>query len=104
MPKKTATRRRSRNNKGKKNKSKSSILNLFTSLMPKSKKKNCYQLRNPYHDVLAEQIKNGKQISKTQKKNMCDIVKKQQKKGKNCLKAANSADEFDISILENKCQ
>ena len=104
MPKKTATLRKSNNSKGKKNKSKSSILNLFTSLMPKSKKKNCYQLKNPYHDVLAEQIKNGKQVSKTQKKNMCGIVKKQRKKGKNCLKAANSADEFDISSLENKCQ
>ena len=101
MPKKSAKRRKSRS---KKDKSQSSILNLFTSLMPKSKKKNCYRLTNPHHDVLAEQVKNGKSVSKTQKTNMCAIVKKQREKGKNCLKAANSADEFDISSLENKCQ
>ena len=97
MPKKISKKRRTI-------KKKTGGLAFLKSLMPKSKKKNCYHLRNPYHDVLAEKVIRGEKVSKTQKKNMCAIVKDQRKKGKNCLKAANSADKFDISSIENKCQ
>ena len=72
--------------------------------MPKSKKKNCYRFKNPYHDVLAKNVKNGETVSKNQKKVMCKIVNDQKKRGKNCLHAANSADEFDISSLEKRCK
>ena len=67
MPKKSAKRRKTIKNK---TKGKSSVLDLFTSLLPKSKKKNCYRLKNPYHDVLAAQVKNGETVSKSQKNNM----------------------------------
>jgi hypothetical protein len=93
MPKKLSKKRRT-------SKSKSSILDIFSSLIPKSKKKNCYRLKNPSNDVLAEQVIRGEKVSGRQKKTMRKIVNEQKKKGKHCLKAANSADVFDISRIE----
>ena len=93
MPKKLSKKRRT-------SKSKSSILDMFSSLMPKSKKKNCYRLINPSNDVLAEKVIRGEKVSGRQKKAMRKIVNEQKKRGKNCLKAADSADVFDISRIE----
>ncbi len=51
MPKKSAKRRKTIKNK-------TGGLAFLKSLLPKSKKKkNCYRLKNPYHDVLAAQVK-----------------------------------------------
>ena len=93
MPKKLSKKRRTV-------KDKKGGFVFLKSLIPKSKKKNCYRLKNPYHDVLAEQVIRGEKVSGRQKKAMRKIVNDQKKKGKNCLKAADSADEFDISSIE----
>ena len=55
----TRKRRTTKNKKGG-----SSFFDLFRT------KKNCYRLKNPWHDVLINNLKKGIKVSESQKKSM----------------------------------
>ena len=63
-------------------------------------KKNCYRLKNPWHDVLIYNLKKGIKVSESQKKAMSSLIERQKEKGKNCFKAADSNEIFYFSNVE----
>ena len=85
----TRKRRTIKNKKGG-----SSFFDLFRT------KKNCYRLKNPWHDVLIYNLKKGIKVSESQKKAMRSLIERQKKKGKNCFKAADSNEIFYFSNIE----
>jgi hypothetical protein len=93
MPK-NLTKTRNRTEKKRTIKNKKERFYLFKS------KKNCYRLKNPWHDVLIYNLKNGEKVSQSQKKSMRSIIKEQKEKGKNCFKAADSNEIFYFSNIE----
>lgn len=96
MPKNlTKTKNRTEKKRTIKNKKgDSSFFDLFRT------KKNCYRLKNPWHDVLIYNLKKGIDVSERQKKAMRSLIKEQKEKGKNCFKAADSNEIFYFSRLK----
>tara|TARA_B110001469_G_C9519586_1_gene258667 strand:- start:397 stop:645 length:249 start_codon:yes stop_codon:yes gene_type:complete len=70
----------------------------------KTKTKNkCYKLKNPWYDILINDIlKKNNTISKSQKKKWCNEHKKL-KKTYNCLNEYNSKKEFKLSKWDKIC-
>ena len=68
-----------------------------------SKKNKCYKLKNPWYDILINDIlKKNNTISKSQKKKWCNEHKKL-KNIYNCLIEVNSKKEFKLSKWNKIC-
>ena len=97
MPRKTKSRVSSKNNKSKNNKNKKSKKNNIT-------KKKCYQLRNPWHDILmSELLKKDNNISNSQKKDWCRTIKKLKKEGYVTICEANGPKKYKITSWDKFC-
>ena len=97
MPRKTKSRVSSKNNKSKNNKNKKSKKNNIT-------KKKCYQLRNPWHDILmSELLKNDNNISSSQKKDWCKTINKLKKEGYSIICEANGSKKYKITTWDKVC-